>query len=195
MFPTEILVDIHPPVNTSILSTITYQPPIHLSAQRYRERSAATWSPLKTSGFTPSNVSTANSHTVSISNQQSISELLDIIYPYLIFVIFLHTHILSPENFTLGKCVNFWQICTATKQRKSPTQTYISIWANHEKNGKAGSSSLSLFVTIESDLLAIVTKCLKVLWKGTDKIQSKPAPPKDPVYSCRHKQAEGRSNG
>ena len=26
--------------------------------------------------------------------------------PYLIFVIFLHSHILSPGNFTLGKCVN-----------------------------------------------------------------------------------------
>ena len=109
MFPTEILVDIHPLVNTSILSTITYQLPFHLSAQRYRERSAATWSPLKTSGFTPSNVSTANSHTASISNQQSISELLDIIYPYLIFVsFFTRTHFES------------WKFYTR-KVRKSPT--------------------------------------------------------------------------
>ena len=33
---------------------------------------------------------------------------------YLSFV--LHSHILSHENFTLGKCVNLWQICHATKQ-------------------------------------------------------------------------------
>ena len=30
---------------------------------------------------------------------------------YLIFVIFLHSHILSPGNFTLIKCVNLRQIC------------------------------------------------------------------------------------
>ena len=29
---------------------------------------------------------------------------------------FLHSHILSHENFTLGKCVNLRQICPATKQ-------------------------------------------------------------------------------
>ena len=30
---------------------------------------------------------------------------------YLIFVIFLHAHILSHENFTLGKCINLRQNC------------------------------------------------------------------------------------
>ena len=33
---------------------------------------------------------------------------------------------MSHENFTLGKCVNLRQNCSATKQRKSQPQTYIS---------------------------------------------------------------------
>ena len=40
-------------------------------------------------------------------------------HSYLIFVIFLHAHILSHENFTPGKSVNLRQNCLATKQRKS----------------------------------------------------------------------------
>ena len=43
--------------------------------------------------------------------------MLNHLLAYLIFVIFLHAHILSPENFTLGKWVNLRQICPATKQR------------------------------------------------------------------------------
>ena len=55
---------------------------------------------------------------------------------YLIFVIFFtHTHFESWKLYT-KKCVNLRQNCPATKQRKSPPQTYISIWTNHEKNGK-----------------------------------------------------------
>ena len=50
---------------------------------------------------------------------------------------FLHIHILSHENFTLWKNVNLWQNCPVTKQRKSPPQTYISNWTNHEMHGKA----------------------------------------------------------
>ena len=37
--------------------------------------------------------------------------------------LFLHSHILSPGNFTLGERINLRQICPATKQRKSPPQT------------------------------------------------------------------------
>ena len=37
--------------------------------------------------------------------------MLNHLLAYLIFVIFLHAHILSPENFTLGKCVNLRQNC------------------------------------------------------------------------------------
>ena len=44
---------------------------------------------------------------------------------------FLHAHIFSHKNFTLGKCVNLRQNCPATKQRKSPPQTYISNWTNY----------------------------------------------------------------
>ena len=48
-----------------------------------------------------------------LEKKLSLNEILT----YLIFVIFLHAHILSPGNFTLGKCVNLRQICPATKQR------------------------------------------------------------------------------
>ena len=48
---------------------------------------------------------------------------------------FLHAHILSPGNFTLGKCVNLRQICPATKQRslsvKLNTECKILHWVQH----------------------------------------------------------------
>ena len=53
------------------------------------------------------------------------SDQLIILPSYLIFVIFLHSHILSHENFTLGKCVNLRQI--------APRQNSVNYHRRHTK--------------------------------------------------------------
>ena len=120
MFPTEILVDIHPLVNTSILSTITYQPPrftcLHKDIVRDQQRPGHhSKHQVSPQAMCQQPILTLRQNQIS---NQSPSFLISFTHTSYLSV-FLHAHILSPENFTLGKRVNLRQNCPATKQRKS----------------------------------------------------------------------------